>query len=584
MLAPASGRPKRRSRRASAASHAGRYRAGASANVNPNSTTLPTTRDQARLQAPNPAEAITTATTVVTTKDTVSAMSLRSCRNSRWMQAEGVADRPAITSDRASTRIGPAAAGAPRACASHGARSAMSAARPAPEATDTVVTTGAMRSTSSRSAAWTMATLTPSSLMLTTTDSTTSAAANTPNSDGAINRARTIPTNSWPTRPTTVLTVLQARPLPTLDPSVSDPALMAALSLALHLPAQRAQPGAHPVRGTRHEQRREPDRAAAEPAADRQAVPLRHAPHVGAGVAGEGHERVDVDVGLAAPVEGPAGLPQGLGGEGAAHPAPVPVDVLHVGALGEERVEGGLAVVEVDQRVGVRAAQHAAGVDPVDGLGRAPHVADVGHGGDAQPQLEVAGVGQRRLVAADRLVDRAPHHHLGRGDAVVATARPLVDPPGAGPHGGAPPPALRRGERPVGRGVEGPAVHHADARVGLHDAGGPAQRPGRQQVVGRDQHDVVAVGPGQALVVGGDVALVDLVPADGDPGLVGRQAGGHRRGVVGRAVVDDQHRHVHALLVEDAAQAAGQELGVVVARDDDAHGRPPGAPDPPRPD
>ncbi len=186
--------------------------------MNANSTMLPITRDQARLQAPNPACAIPIATAVVTANDTRSAISLRSCWNSRWMQAEGVAARPAMTSDRASTRIGPVAAGAPSAAASHGARRAMPAARPAPEATDRVVTTGAMRSTSTRFLAWTMATLTPSSLMLMTTVSTTIAAANTPNSDGAISRARTIPTNSWPTRETTVLTLLQARPFPTLEP------------------------------------------------------------------------------------------------------------------------------------------------------------------------------------------------------------------------------------------------------------------------------------------------------------------------------------------------------------------------------
>ena len=86
------------------------------------STTLPATRDQARLQAPYPAEAMARATAVLTANDARSATNLRSWRNSRCRQADGAAETPAISSDRARTRIGPAAAGAPSACASHGAR------------------------------------------------------------------------------------------------------------------------------------------------------------------------------------------------------------------------------------------------------------------------------------------------------------------------------------------------------------------------------------------------------------------------------------------------------------------------------
>lgn len=62
-----------------------------------------------------------------------------------------------------------------------------------------------------------------------------------------------------------------------------------------------------------------------------------------------------------------------------------------------------------------------------------------------------------------------------------------------------------------------------------------------------------------------------------DPHLDARVAGGQGardvRGVVGRGVVDDQDPDVDArLLVEDAADAVGQEVAVLVAGDHHADG------------
>ena len=55
-------------------------------------------------------------------------------------------------------------------------------------------------------------------------------------------------------------------------------------------------------------------------------------------------------------------------------------------------------------------------------------------------------------------------------------------------------------------------------RMRLEDGRRPSEGSGRQHVVGRDQHGVLAVGPlEQALVVGGDVAAIDAMAAYLDP-------------------------------------------------------------------
>lgn len=103
----------------------------------------------------------------------------------------------------------------------------------------------------------------------------------------------------------------------------------------------------------------------------------------------------------------------------------------------------------------------------------------------------------------------------------------------------------------------------------VEHGGGAHQGPGDEPVVRREQGDVVPVGPFQeALVVGGDVALVLLVDPYLDARVLRRQGPCHVRGVVGRGVVDDQDPDVDALLlVQDALDAVGQEVAVLVAGD-----------------
>src|SRR6266540_2566388 len=75
---------------------------------------------------------------------------------------------------------------------------------------DTVVTVGPSRAPSAGRR--TSATLTPNSLTLITIVYATIATANTPKSRGASRWASRMPTASWPTRPTTLLTRLHANP------------------------------------------------------------------------------------------------------------------------------------------------------------------------------------------------------------------------------------------------------------------------------------------------------------------------------------------------------------------------------------
>lgn len=69
------------------------------------------------------------------------------------------------------------------------------------------------------------------------------------------------------------------------------------------------------------------------------------------------------------------------------------------------------------------------------------------------------------------------------------------------------------------------------------------------------------------------MALVALVDPDLDAGVGGRKGARDLRGVVGRGVVDDQDPYVDArLLVQDALDAVGQEVAVLVAGDHHADG------------
>ena len=316
-----------------------------------------------------------------------------------------------MTSDRASTRMGPVAAGAPSPGPATAPAAPSARARPAPEATDRVVTTGAMRSTSARSRAWTMATLTPSSLTLITTDSTTSAAANTPNSDGAIRRARAMPDEELADAADDRVDRAPGQALADLGPqrAARSPRCRhrVAPSQPLQLPAERAQLAAGrwvaPTTSSGGSHTRPATEAAAHGAG-----------RATAAAAGQSGQRLAAKATSAStstsswrPGRGPGWPATAPGGRTPARPGAVAGASRHgVAAVGEEGVEGRLAVAEVDQRVGEAAAQHAPRVHPVDRLGHALDVGDVGHGGDAQPHLEVARVGQRRLVAADGAVDR----------------------------------------------------------------------------------------------------------------------------------------------------------------------------------
>src|SRR6185312_9033390 len=104
--------------------------------------------------------------------------------------------------------------------------------------------------------------------------------------------------------------------------------------------------------------------------------------------------------------------------------------------------------------------------------------------------------------------------------------------------------------------VDGAAVDHADVGSGVHDGGGAGERAGGEQIVGREQHGVFGGGPpDQALVVGGDVAVVGLVAAEADAAIGGGELAGDRGGVVGGGVVDDEDAHLDAGLGEDAVHA-----------------------------
>ena len=123
------------------------------------------------------------------------------------------------------------------------------------------------------------------------------------------------------------------------------------------------------------------------------------------------------------------------------------------------------------------------------------HVGDVGYRGDPEPHVEVAAVEARRVVASDGPLHGRAHHDLGRGDAVVALAAADADPIRAPPDLRSPPAPAGHRHGLAGVGVERPPVHHAHPRGGVHHGRRPQQRVRHEQVVGGEQHDVVAVRP-----------------------------------------------------------------------------------------
>ena len=80
------------------------------------------------------------------------------------------------------------------------------------------------------------------------------------------------------------------------------------------------------------------------------------------------------------------------------------------------------------------------------------------------------------------------------------------------------------------------------------------ERTRGEQVVGREEDDVVPVDPCQAVVVGGDVADVARVLENANANVGCRQGFGDLAAAVGRGVVDHEHVDVDIGLGEDALQ------------------------------
>ena len=211
-------------------------------------------------------------------------------------------------------------------------------------------------------------------------------------------------------------------------------------------------------------------------------------------------------------------------------------------AAGEVRVECSLAVAQVDEGVGVAAAQHAARVHPVDRLRHPPDVGDVGHGGDAQPELEVARVraarGRSRRRRGAPTCARPP-----RATRCSCSPCGIAGRSSAGRPRTWSPATARWASARAGRTGRGAAGRRRGPRPGRCSmiVVARAKAPGGHHVVGRHQRHEVAFGPGEAFVVRGDVAPVHGVAPDLDAGVGLGEAGRHRRRVVGRAVVDDEH-------------------------------------------
>ena len=105
--------------------------------------------------------------------------------------------------------------------------------------------------------------------------------------------------------------------------------------------------------------------------------------------------------------------------------------------------------------------------------------------------------------------------------------------------------------------------------MGVHQARRPPESAGRQEVVGGQDQQVVAVRPLDPLVVGRDVTAVDEVAAVEDAGVARRQLRADLLRVVPGGVVQDQRPDLHALLGLDAPDARREEVSVVVTGDDD---------------
>ena len=133
-------------------------------------TTLPATFPQAKLIAPRWAKASSSVTAVVTTKPAASTTSRRPCMNSRLIRLNGTHTNPSMSTHSDSSWIRLVAPGDPRKVATEDAKKKSRAVSTALEASDRVSAVRAIprMSPSQR----TTARLTPISLALSTTDST----------------------------------------------------------------------------------------------------------------------------------------------------------------------------------------------------------------------------------------------------------------------------------------------------------------------------------------------------------------------------------------------------------------------------
>jgi hypothetical protein len=99
------------------------------------------------------------------------------------------------------------------------------------------------------------------------------------------------------------------------------------------------------------------------------------------------------------------------------------------------------------------------------------------------------------------------------------------------------------------------AVYKAYLRVRIHQLRGTLQRTRGEQVVCRQQDGVVSTGPGEAFVVGGNMAHILQVAAEFHIRVLRSQFSSYFSRVIRRCVVYDEQAHIHAGLGEHALSA-----------------------------
>ena len=210
----------------------------------------------------------------------------------------------------------------------------------------------------------------------------------------------------------------------------------------------------------------------------------------------------------------------------------------------ERRPESLLPTDQVEEKAGVDGALHAELVNPVIGLVGAAHAADVGDGGYAQPHLHIGRMWKVAVIAAD------PRLNAARTTASGQTTKFLPDLQTccihfAIPDGNAGDRGPRR-RRVADKGDRLP-VDHAD-RVRFHHRSA-RQRAGRQDVIRRKKHEIIAANFRYPFVVGRNMSPVRLraewTERGGPPARYWWQTRACRR----TTIVDDQDVDIHARLV-----------------------------------